>query len=126
MTLSEELAPFALATSEKFGELTVTAAPERLVEACRFLKEELRFERLSTMTAVDRYPSEPRFEAVYHLHSVFRNERVRLKCFLPGENPEIDSLTAVWHSANWHEREAFDMFGIQFRNHPDLRRILMP
>jgi len=126
MTLSEELAPFALSSSEKFGELTVTIAADRLVETCRFLKDALRFERLSTMTAVDRYPSEPRFEVVYHLHSVSRNERVRLKCLLAGQNPEIDSATAVWRSANWHEREAFDMFGIHFRNHPDLRRILMP
>ena len=126
MTLSEELAPFALSTSERLGELTVTLAAERLVEACRFLKDTLRFERLSTMTAVDRYPSEPRFEVVYHLHSVSRNERVRLKCLLAGQSPEIDSVTVVWRSANWHEREAFDLFGIRFRNHPDLRRILMP
>jgi NADH-quinone oxidoreductase subunit C len=126
MTLSEPLSPFAESSSDKFGELTVTIAPDRLLETCRFLKDSLRFERLSTMTAVDRYPSEPRFEVVYHLHSISRNERVRLKCLLAGQNPEIDSATAVWRSANWHEREAFDMFGIQFRNHPELRRILMP
>ncbi len=126
MTLQEELAPLAISSSEKFGELTVVIAAERLLEACHFLKHQLQFERLSTVTAVDRYPSEPRFEVVYHLHSVSRNERVRLKCLLAGQNPEIDSVTPVWRSANWHEREAFDMFGIHFRNHPDLRRILMP
>jgi len=126
MTLSEALAPFALSSSERLGELTVAIAPERLVETCRFLKHDLKFERLSTVTAVDRYPSEPRFEVVYHLHSIARNERVRLKCSLVGQDPEIDSATAVWRSANWHEREAFDLFGIRFRNHPDLRRILMP
>ena len=126
MTLPEGLEPFALSSSERLGELTVELAPEKLVEACRFLKNERQFERLSTVTAVDRYPSEPRFEVVYHLHSIARNERLRLKCRLPGENPAIDSATAVWRTANWYEREVFDMFGIRFRNHPDLRRILMP
>jgi len=126
MTLSEELAPFVLSSSERLGELTVEIAPERLVETCLYLKNEGRFERLSTVTAVDRYPSEPRFEVVYHLHSIARNQRLRLKCRLPGENPVIDSATVVWRSANWYEREVFDMFGIHFLNHPDLRRILMP
>jgi NADH-quinone oxidoreductase subunit C len=126
MTLPEGLELFALSSFEKLGELTVEIAPERLVEACRFLKENLKFERLSTVTAVDRYPSEPRFELVYHLQSIARNERLRLKCRLAGERPEIDSATAVWRSANWYEREVFDLFGITFRNHPDLRRILMP
>src|SRR6266566_5815656 len=101
MTLSEALAPFALSSSERLGELTVVIAPERLMETCRFLKHDLQFERLSTVTAVDRYPSEPRFEVVYHLHSVSRNERVRLKCMLPGQNPQIDSTAVVWRSANW-------------------------
>src|SRR5438270_8142187 len=117
MTLSEELEPFALSRSERLGELTIELAPERLLETCRFLKNELKFERLSTVTAVDRYPSEPRFEVVYHLHSVSRKERLRLKCRLSGGNPEIDSATAVWRSANWYEREVFDLFGIRFRNH---------
>jgi NADH-quinone oxidoreductase subunit C len=107
------------------GELTLEIAPEKIVAVCGFLKGE-RFERLSTVTAVDRYPAEPRFEVVYHLHSVSRNERLRLKCRLPGEHPEIDSVTTVWRGANWYERETFDLFGIQFRNHPDPRRILLP
>ena len=126
MTLSEELAPFALSSSEKFGELTVTIAADRLVETCRFLKDALRFERLSTMTAVDRYPSEPRFEVVYHLHSIEPIRRVRVKCRVSGINPEMDSVYSVWRAADWYEREMFDMFGIGFRNHPNLVRILMP
>ena len=126
MTLSEALAPFALSSSERLGELTVVIAPERLIETCRFLKHDLQFERLSTVTAVDRYPSAPRFEVVYHLQSIARRERLRLKCRLAGDNPEIDSATEVWRSANWYEREVFDMFGVRFRNHPDPRRILMP
>ena len=108
------------------GELTLEIAPSRIGGVCGFLKYDQNFSRLSTVTAVDRHPAEPRFEVVYHLHSPARNERVRLKCRLPGLSPEIDSVTGVWRSANWYEREAFDLFGIHFRNHPDLRRIMLP
>jgi NADH-quinone oxidoreductase subunit C len=108
------------------GELELEIAAEKIAAVCRRLKAEHRFARLSAVTAVDRYPEEPRFEIVYLLHSIERNERVRLKCCLPGEAPEIDSVTGVWRAANWYEREVFDLFGVRFRNHPDLRRILMP
>jgi NADH-quinone oxidoreductase subunit C len=70
---------------------------------------------------------EPRFEVIYLLHSMERrSERLRLKCRLHGDNPEIDSITGVWAGANWYERETFDLFGIVFRNHPNLTRIMMP
>ena len=108
------------------GELTLEIAPAKITSVCGFLKYDQKFVRLSTVTAVDRFPAEPRFEVVYHLHSIERNERVRLKCRLPGAGPVIDSVTSVWRSANWYEREVFDLFGIQFLNHPDLRRIMMP
>lgn len=108
------------------GELTLEIAPERIVEVCRLLRNAEQCERLSGVTAVDRHPAEPRFELVYHLHSLARNLRVRLKCRLGEEQPEIDSVTAVWRSANWYEREVYDLFGVRFRGHPDLRRILMP
>jgi NADH-quinone oxidoreductase subunit C len=108
------------------GELILEIAPEKIAAVCRYLKDEQRFVRLSAVTAVDRFPAEPRFEVVYLLHSLERNERVRLKCRLPGEAPEIESVTGVWRSANWYEREVFDLMGVRFRNHPDLRRILMP
>lgn len=107
-------------------ELTLEIAPEKIVSVCGFLKYDQQFVRLSTVTGVDRYPSEPRFEVVYHLHSLERNERLRVKCRLPGDRPVIESVTSVWRSANWFERETFDLFGIQFQNHPDLRRIMMP
>jgi NADH-quinone oxidoreductase subunit C len=107
-------------------ELMLEIAAESIVIACRYLKAEQKFVRLSTVTAVDWYPEEPRFEVVYHLHSLERNERLRLKCRVTGENPEIDSVTAIWRGANWYERETFDLFGIRFRNHPDLRRIMLP
>jgi len=107
-------------------ELTLEIAADRIVNVCRHLKNEQKFTRLSTVTAVDWYPEEPRFEVVYHLHSVERNLRLRLKCRLSGANPEIDSVTGVWRGANWYERETFDLFGIRFRHHPDLRRIMLP
>ena len=108
------------------GELTIVVDPEKIVGVCRFLKDQLRFVRLSTITGMDWYPAEPRFEVVYHLLSVDRNKRLRLKCKLPGKAPEIDSVTPVWPGANWYERETFDLFGVRFRNHPDLRRIMLP
>ena len=107
-------------------ELTLEIAPISIAGVCAYLKNEQKFTRLSTVTAVDWYPDEPRFEVIYHLHSPERNERLRLKCRLPGANPEIASVTPVWRGANWYERETFDLFGIQFRNHPDLRRIMLP
>jgi NADH-quinone oxidoreductase subunit C len=107
-------------------ELTLEIEPSRIVEVCRKLKSEMDFIRLSTVTAVDRFPVEPRFEVVYHLHSLSRNDRVRLKVRAGGPKPAVDSITPVWRAANWYEREVFDLFGIHFNNHPDLRRIMMP
>jgi NADH-quinone oxidoreductase subunit C len=108
------------------GELTLEIAPAKIASVCGFLKYDQKFIRLSSVTVVDRYPAEPRFEVVYHLHSIEQNERLRLKCRVFGTDPVIESVTSVWRSANWYEREVFDLFGIQFLNHPDLRRILMP
>jgi len=108
------------------NELTLEIAAVKISSICGFLKFDQGFARLSTVTAVDRYPAEPRFEVVYHLHSVEHNRRVRLKCRLSGTEPAIDSVTSVWRGANWYEREVFDLFGIQFRNHPNLKRIMMP
>jgi NADH-quinone oxidoreductase subunit C len=108
------------------GELTLEILPSKVGSVCGFLKYDQKFVRLSSVTAVDRYPAEPRFEVVYHLHSVERNERLRLKCRLGGEDPAIESVTSVWRSANWYEREVWDLFGIRFVNHPDLTRIMLP
>ena len=124
-----------LETKEALGETTLIADPAQIVELCRYLKDSEKFVRLDSITAVDWFPAEPRFEVVYHLHSIDpaipstqipKSRRVRVKCRLSGANPEIDSVTGVWRSANWYERETFDMFGIGFRNHPNLIRILMP
>ncbi len=108
------------------NELTLEIDPARIVEVCRFLKDQDQYVRLAAVTCVDQYPGEPRFEIVYHLHSIARNERLRLKSKIGGSNPEIDSVFEVWKSADWYEREVFDMFGVSFRNHPNLTRILMP
>lgn len=128
--------PVAAALEQKFsdalrgghaqhGEPTVFVAAAEIVPVCRFLKEEQAFVRLSGITAVDWQPKDPRFEVVYLLHSLEKNLRFRVKCWV-AEGGEIDSVTPVWRSANWYEREVFDMFGVSFRNHPDLQRILMP
>jgi NADH-quinone oxidoreductase subunit C len=118
--------PAILETLQPFGETTYIADPSKIADLCRYLKDSEKFIRLSSVTAVDWYPEEPRFEVVYHLHSLERNQRLRIKCRLGGADPAIDSVTSVWRGANWYEREVYDMFGIQFRGHPNLVRILMP
>ncbi len=107
-------------------EVTLEIAPGRIVDVCRRLKHEGGFIRLSDLTAVDRYPEEPRFEIIYHLHSLEHNSRLRLRSRIPGTDPAIASVTEVWRSANWYEREVFDLFGVTFHNHPELDRILLP
>jgi NADH-quinone oxidoreductase subunit C len=124
--VASALDDLATTANLNFQELTLEIAPENIVEAMRRLKQDLKFERLSTVTGVDRYPAEPRFEIVYHLQSVSRKERLRIKARISGENPEIDSVCGVYRSANWYERETFDLFGVIFRHHPDLTRIMLP
>jgi NADH-quinone oxidoreductase subunit C len=126
VALRQESSSWLLGAKDELGELTIEVAAERIAHICQYLREEQQFERISTVTAVDRYPTEPRFEVVYHLHSISRNARLRVKCRVSGESPILDSVTSVWAGANWYERETFDLFGIQFRGHPDLRRIMMP
>jgi NADH-quinone oxidoreductase subunit C len=109
-----------------FNELTVEIDPSHIVEALNRARHNLGFERLSTVTAVDRFPAEPRFELVYHLQSIAGKQRLRLKARVSGEDPVIDSACAVYRAANWYEREVFDLFGVRFRNHPNLTRIMMP
>jgi NADH-quinone oxidoreductase subunit C len=110
------------------GETTVVVPPQHLVRVAEYLVSEpsLRFTFLSDLTTVDRFPMEPRFELNYHLLSIERGLRLRLRLRLPGPEPAVASVTGIWPTANWHERENFDLFGIRFHGHPDLRRILMP
>jgi NADH-quinone oxidoreductase subunit C len=108
------------------GEATLYIDPAHIVSVCKMLRDQHGAERLSGLTALDWYPMEPRFEVVYLLHSIRNHYRLRLKCKLSGDNPEIESVYGVWRAADWYEREVFDLFGITFRNHPNLKRILMP
>jgi NADH-quinone oxidoreductase subunit C len=113
---------------ESRGETTVVLARRDLIRICEFLAQDatLAFTFLSDVSAVDRFPMEPRFEVNYHLLSMQRRERVRIKVRLAGADASLPSVTGIWPTADWHEREIFDLFGIRFEGHPDLRRILMP
>lgn len=108
------------------GEITLFIEPSKIAAVCAFLKSQHQFNRLSGVTCIDRYPMEPRFELVYLLHSIPANQRLKLKAALPSANPQIESVCGVWEGANWYEREVFDLFGVTFTGHPDLRRIMMP
>jgi NADH-quinone oxidoreductase subunit C len=110
----------------ELGETSLFVDPSTIVALCSYLKHDQQFNRLSGLTAVDWYPAEPRFELVYLLHSLPRKERLRLKCRLGEQSAEMDSVTGIWRAADWYEREVFDLFGIRFRNHPNLTRIMMP
>lgn len=107
------------------GELTLTVAPWRILEVSRVLKSGLGFQQLSAITAVDWWPQEPRFEVVYFVRSFRQNARLRLNVRVR-DGEELESVCSVWRGANWYEREIFDLFGIRFRNHPNLERIMMP
>jgi NADH-quinone oxidoreductase subunit C len=120
------LGELAIGAKLEFNELTVEVSASGIVASLQRIKQDLKFEQLTTVTAVDRYPAEPRFEIVYHLHSFSKKERLRIKVRISGENPEIESACGVYGGANWYEREVFDFYGVRFLNHPDLRRIMMP
>lgn len=106
------------------GDDTILVRREDILEVLRMLKEQHQFGMLADLTAVDYLGQIPRFEVVYHLNSLERNVRLRVKVAV-AEGEEVESVTPLWPIANWLEREVWDMFGIRFRNHPDLRRILM-
>lgn len=120
----------AAVESAKFDreELTIVVNRSAIRETCAMLRDnaECPFNFLADVTCVDWYPSEPRFEVVYHLLSIPNKERVRLKVKLEGSSPVVDSIFPVWPAANFFEREVFDLFGVRFSGHPYLRRIQMP
>ncbi len=112
--------------SHEFGETLLWVRREHIVPVCLRLKEHFGFVRLSGLSCIDRYPAEPRFEVLYLLHSIERNERLKIKVALESSQAEVDSVTCVWAGANWYEREVFDLFGVRFAGHPDLKRIMLP
>jgi NADH-quinone oxidoreductase subunit C len=107
-------------------ELSLYIARESIRGACDQLKTQGLTDFLSDVSCADYYPREPRFEVAYHLLSIKRKERVRLKVCLPGDDAVVETVTAVWPSANFFEREVFDLFGVRFLGHPYLRRIMLP
>ncbi len=125
--LLDALPDAVLETHALHGDATACVEAARILEVLRLLRDddELEFEMLSDLTAVDLLGEEPRFELVYHLYSVAKNHRVRIKARVGESSPEIDSAVALWPSANWMEREVWDLYGIRFRDHPDLRRLLL-
>jgi NADH-quinone oxidoreductase subunit C len=121
--------PNAIEEIIEFRGETTLVLPRKILRAvaerCRD-HAELKFDLLTDATCVDRFPQEPRFELNYHLVSIPRRDKIRLKVRLSGSDPVVDTLVPVWPGANWLEREIFDLFGIRFEGHPDLRRILLP
>jgi NADH-quinone oxidoreductase subunit C len=125
--LREKFGAAVLETHSRQGDDTAIVPRERIVEISRFLKEdpELTYDMLVDITAVDYLPRQPRFEVVYHYLSLPNLYRVRLKVLVSEEDAEVPTLTELWGAANWLEREVWDMFGVRFKGHPSLRRILM-
>jgi NADH-quinone oxidoreductase subunit C len=112
--------------TEKYTYPLLLIRRERLHETCRFLKEELHFIYLNDVFGTDRFTSDERFEVIYHLLSLRHHLRIFLKVRVEEESPVLPTVTDLWKSANWNEREVYDMFGIRFDGHPDLRRIYLP
>jgi len=109
------------------GETTILVRPDAIADVCAFLRDDeaASYDFLSDVSAVDVWPDEPRFQVNYHLYSMTRNTRLRLKVSVR-DGQSLPSVTGVWPAANWFERETYDLFGVKFDNHPDLRRILLP
>jgi NADH-quinone oxidoreductase subunit C len=107
------------------GETTYLIAREHLRDVAKFCRDELSFDYLLDVSSVDNFGDEPRFEVVYELYSLSLATHVRLKLRVSEDDPTVDTVSDIWPTANWHEREIYDMMGLRFNNHPDLRRILM-
>jgi len=114
-----------VATHANLGDATACVNLPRIADVMRFLRDEVGFDMLMDLTAVDYLGETPRFEVVYHLYALDRHERLRVKARVDEGAPRIASVTGLWASANWMEREVFDLYGIEFEGHPDLRRILL-
>lgn len=124
--LREKFAGSILDVKEFRGEVTVTVAKEEIVAICTFLRDDLRYNLLSDVTAVDYNGREPRFMMVYNMYSIPNKDRLRVKAPVEESPAVVDTVSTVWSTADWLEREVYDLFGITFAGHPDLRRILMP
>jgi NADH-quinone oxidoreductase subunit C len=130
--VEEKFAGQVLSTMSHAGQVGILVRKEVIRDICLYLRDEpsLKMDHLADLTAVDysKYPGDtgPRFEVVYNLISTSYRHRIRIKARVPEEDPRIDSVCSIWQTANWHERETFDLMGVKFDGHPDLRRILLP
>jgi len=123
--LQERFADSVVESREFRGETTVVVKKEKILEVLKCLKEELGYNFLTDVTAVDYLGQDPRFMVVYHLYSIPNKERIRIKAPVAESDCAIDSACALWKTADWLEREVYDLMGIQFVNHPNLVRIMM-
>ncbi len=116
-----------LSTGSQHGNEWARIRPDAWSAVCLFLRDDpsMAMEMFTDLTCVDRFGQEPRFDVVVHLYSVSKKHRVRLYGGVPEENAVIDSLVPIWQGADWPEREAYDLYGVRFKGHPDLRRLLM-
>lgn len=117
-----------LAENSAYEQPQLTIASEKILEVCFFLRDtdQLYFDYMTCLSGIDNGVEKKTMEVIYHLYSIPYNHSLVLKVELERENPELPTVSIVWRTADWHEREAYDMFGIKFANHPDPRRILLP
>ena len=124
--LREKFGELASPSSEFRGEVSVNLCDaERVIDVCAFAKNELGFDYLLDVSSLDNYGEDPRWTLIYHLYGLGHHCHLRLKTEVSEEESELPTVSGVWRTADWHEREIYDMMGIRFRGHPDLRRILM-
>lgn len=124
--LTEKFTDSIIEVYQSSGDTFVRIEADSILEISQFLKNELGYIYLSDLFGTDRYTSEERFEVIYNLISFKEGIRLFVKIRCEEENPEVSSVTKIWPSASWHEREVYDMFGIRFKGHPDFRRIFLP
>lgn len=125
--LREKNADWVTDVIDRLSEVTIIVPGDSMVEICEFLRDSCDFDMLADLCGCDRGPEEdPRFEVNYHLFSTVHFQRLRLKALVAEDDARISSVTSVWKTADWHERETYDLLGIRFEGHPDLRRILLP
>jgi len=124
--LTEEFPEKLIEVYQSSGDTFIRVEADAIVEVCKYLKEKQHFVYLIDVFGVDRYTSDERFEVVYNLMNLRKQQRLFLKIRVPEEDPVADSITGIWPNANWNEREVYDMFGVRFNNHPDHRRIYLP
>ena len=124
-SISQSFGPKLQEKTEFRGEITYTILPPDLREVAKFCRDELSFDYLIDITSIDNFGEEPRFAIVYELYSMTLAIHLRVKLRVSEEPGTVDTVSDIWPTANWHEREIFDMMGIKFNGHPDLRRILM-